>query len=181
MATLSTSIGLPVSIPLGVVSLTGVSVGGVTTALTKKYQKKLSKVMKLTDIIKPALPVFETCLSKALRNGKIDEEEFNLLEMFHLKAMNEELTQKSESYGQKPLGFPKPPAPGLNRVKQGNNAKLERKVGNTSPFIYLNRYTSFEKCFCFYLHYKILIKRFNSLLLTLSILSLTPVSLQNAF
>ena len=70
---------------------------------------------------------------------------------------------------------------GLNSVKRGNNTKLERKIGNTSPFIYLNRYALFEKCFCFYLHYKILIKRFNSLLLTLSILSLTPVSLQNAF
>ena len=71
--------------------------------------------------------------------------------------------------------------PGLNRVKWGNNAKLERKIGNTIPFIYLNRYMSFEKCFCFYLHYKIHIKMFNSLLLTLSILSLTPVSLQDAF
>ena len=42
LATLSTFIGLPVSIPLGVVSLAGESVSGVTTALTKKYQKKLS-------------------------------------------------------------------------------------------------------------------------------------------
>ena len=89
MATLSTFIVLPVSIPLGVVSLAGASVSGVTTALTKKYQKKLSKVMKLTDIMTPAIAVFETCLSKALRNGKIDEEEFNLLQMFHLKTMNE--------------------------------------------------------------------------------------------
>ena len=28
----------------------------------------------------PAIAVFETCLSKALRNGKIDEEELNLLQ-----------------------------------------------------------------------------------------------------
>ena len=73
MATLSTFIGLPVSIPLGAVFLAGASVSGVTTALTKKYQKKLSKVTKLTDIITSAIAVFETCLSKALRNGKIDE------------------------------------------------------------------------------------------------------------
>ena len=86
---LHTFIGLPVSIPLGAVFLAGVSVSGVTTALTKKYQKKLSKVTKLTDIIMPAIAVFETCLSKALRNGKIDEEEFNLLQMFHLKTINE--------------------------------------------------------------------------------------------
>ena len=89
VATLSTFNGLPVSIPLGAVSLAGASVSGVTTALTKKYQKKLSKVKKLTDIITPAIAVFETCLSKALRNGKIDEEEFNLLQTFHLKTMNE--------------------------------------------------------------------------------------------
>ena len=37
----------------------------------------------------PAIAVFETCLSKTLRNGKIDEEEFNLLQTFHLKTMNE--------------------------------------------------------------------------------------------
>ena len=89
MATLSTFIGLPVSIPLGAVSLAGASVSGVTTVLTKKYQKKLSKVTKLTDIITPAIAVFETCLSEALRNGKIDEEEFNMLQTFHLKTMNE--------------------------------------------------------------------------------------------
>ena len=89
MATLSTFVGLPVSIPLGVVPLAGASVSGVTTALTKKYQKKLTKVMKLYDIVTSALAVFETCLSKALRNGKIDEEEFNVLQTFHLKTLDE--------------------------------------------------------------------------------------------
>ena len=89
MVTLSTFIGLPVSIPLGAVSLAGASVNCVTTALTKKYQKKPTKVTKLTDIITPAIAVFEMCLSKALTNGKIDEEEFNLLQTFHLKTMNE--------------------------------------------------------------------------------------------
>ena len=55
----------------------------MVTALTKKYQKKLSKVMKLTDI------VFEMSLSKALSNGKVDEEEFNMVQTFHLNALNE--------------------------------------------------------------------------------------------
>ena len=89
MVTLSTFIGFPVRIPLGVISLAGASVGGVTTAITKKYQKKLAKVMKLTHILTSALAVFEMCLSKALHNGKIDEEEFNMLQTFHLKTMNE--------------------------------------------------------------------------------------------
>ena len=89
MATLSTFIGLPVSIPLDAISLSGASAGGVTTVLTKKYQKKLTKVTKLTDIITSAIAIFETCLSKVLRNGKTDEEEFNLLQTFHLKNINE--------------------------------------------------------------------------------------------
>ena len=88
VATLSTFIGLSVGIPLNAVSLAGASVSGVTTALTKKYQKKLTKVMKLTDIRKSAIAIFEMCLSKALRNGKIDEEEFNVLQTFHLKTLN---------------------------------------------------------------------------------------------
>ena len=45
--------------------------------------------MKLYDILTSAIAVFETCLSKALRNGKIDEEEFKVLQTFHLKTMNE--------------------------------------------------------------------------------------------
>ena len=89
VATLSTFISLPVSIPLGAISLAGASVSGVTTALTKKYQKKLTKVMKLTDTVTSAIAVFETCLSKVLRNGKINEEEFNVLQTFHLKTMDE--------------------------------------------------------------------------------------------
>ena len=73
VATLSTFIGLPVSIPLDAVSMAGASVSGMATALTKKYQKKLVKFTKLTDIITSALAVFETSISKALNNGEIDE------------------------------------------------------------------------------------------------------------
>ena len=73
MTTLSTFIGLPISIPLGVVSLAGVSVSSVATALTSKYQKKLTKVMKLVDIVILAIAVFEMSVSKVISNGKIDE------------------------------------------------------------------------------------------------------------
>ena len=89
VATFAAFIGLPVSIPLGVVSLAGVSISGMATVLTKKYQKKLSKVTKLTDIIMPALAVYERAVSKSLKDGKIDEEEFNSIQTFHLKTMNE--------------------------------------------------------------------------------------------
>ena len=54
VVTLSTFISLPISIPLGAISLAGVSVSGVATALNKKYQKKLTKVTKLVDIVTSA-------------------------------------------------------------------------------------------------------------------------------
>ena len=81
---LSTFIGLPVSIPLGAISLAGVSVSGVAMALTKKYQKKPAKVIKLTDIVTPALAVFRTSVSKA----KIDKWEFAMLQKLYYGSFN---------------------------------------------------------------------------------------------
>ena len=89
VATFATFIGLPVSISLGVASLTGANVSGIISALTKKYQKKLKKVTKLIDIVTPALVVFERVVSCSLKNGVIDEEEFNMLQTLHLETLNE--------------------------------------------------------------------------------------------
>ena len=89
MATFAIFIGLPVSISLGVASLTGAIASGIISALTKKYQKKLTKVTKLIDIVMPALVVFERVVSKALKNGVIYEEEFNTLQTLHLETLNE--------------------------------------------------------------------------------------------
>ena len=89
VATFTAFIGLPVSIPLGAASLTGVIASGIISALTKKFQQKLKKVTKLIDIITPALVVFERVVSKSLKNGIIDEEEFNMLQMLHLEILNE--------------------------------------------------------------------------------------------
>ena len=55
----------------------------------KKYQKKLSKVTKLTNIVMSATAVFETSVSKVLNNGKIDDEEFNMLQTLYFKTINE--------------------------------------------------------------------------------------------
>ena len=85
VATFATFIGLPVSIPLGAASLTGAIANGVISALTKKYQQKLKKVMCLIDIVTPALTVFERVVSGALKNGVIDEEEFNMIQTYTLK------------------------------------------------------------------------------------------------
>ena len=37
----------------------------------------------------PALVIFERVVSGALKNGIIDEEEFNMLQTLHLEALNE--------------------------------------------------------------------------------------------
>ena len=89
VATFATFIRIPVSTKLGSASLTGVISSRIISVLTKKYQKKLKKVMKLIDIITPALVVFERVVSGALKNGIINEEEFNMLQTLHLETLNE--------------------------------------------------------------------------------------------
>ena len=89
VATFATFIRLPVSIELGAASLTGVIAGGIISTLTKKYQQKLKEVTHLIDIVTPALVVFERVISGALKNGVIDEEEFNALQTLHLETLNE--------------------------------------------------------------------------------------------
>ena len=84
-----TFIGLSVSISFGAASLTRAIASGIISVLTKKYQKKLKKVRKLTDIVTPALVVFERVVSGTLKNGIIDEEEFNTLQMLHIETLNE--------------------------------------------------------------------------------------------
>ena len=89
VATFATFIKIPVSAALGVASMTGAVSSGIISVLTKKYQKKLKKVTKLIDIVTPALIVFERVISGALKDGIIDEEEFNTFQMLHLETLNE--------------------------------------------------------------------------------------------
>ena len=89
MATFATFIGIPVSTALGAASMTRVIASGIISVLTKKYQQKLKKVMRLIDIVTPALVVFERVVSGALKNSVIDEEEFNTLQTLHLETLNE--------------------------------------------------------------------------------------------
>ena len=89
VATFATFVRIPVSISLGVASMTGAIASGIILVLARKYQKKLKKVTKLIDIVTPALVVFERVISGALKDGIIDEEEFNTLQMLHLETLNE--------------------------------------------------------------------------------------------
>ena len=79
VATFATFIRIPVSAALGATSMTGAIASGIISVLNKKYQQKLKKITKLIDIVTPALVVFERVISGALKNGVIDEEEFNML------------------------------------------------------------------------------------------------------
>ena len=89
VATFATFVGLPVSMPLGSASMTGVIASGIISMLTKKYQKKLEKVTRLIDIVTPTTVVFDRIISVALKDGIIDEEEFNTLQTLHLETLNE--------------------------------------------------------------------------------------------
>ena len=89
VTTFATFVGLPVSMALGGASLTGAIASGIISMLTKKYQKKLKKVTHLIDIIMHATVVFDRVISGALKNGIIDEEEFNTLQTLHLEMLNE--------------------------------------------------------------------------------------------
>ena len=89
VATFATFIGIPVSVTLGAASMTGAIASRIISVLAKKCQKKLKKVTRLIDIVTPALVVFEGVMSGALKNGIIDEEEFNTLQTLHLKTLNE--------------------------------------------------------------------------------------------
>ena len=89
MATFAAFVGIPVSTALGAVSMTGVIASRIISVLTKNYPQKLKKVTKLIDIVTPALVIFERVISGALKNGVIDEEEFNMLQTSHLETLNE--------------------------------------------------------------------------------------------
>ena len=89
VATFARFVGLPVSAALGAASLTGAIAGGIISTLTKKCQKKLKKVTRLIDIITWATVVFDRVISGALKDGIIDEEEFNTLQTLHLETLSE--------------------------------------------------------------------------------------------
>ena len=89
VATFAAFTGIPVSISLGAASMTGAIASGIISVLAKKYQKKLKKVTKLIDFVTPALVVFERVISGALKDGIIDEEESNTLQLLHLETLNE--------------------------------------------------------------------------------------------
>ena len=45
--------------------------------------------MQLTDIITRTTVVFDRVISKSLKDGTVNEEEFNMLQTLHLETLNE--------------------------------------------------------------------------------------------
>ena len=88
VTTFATFAGLPVSVALGAASLTGAIASGIISSLTKKYQKKLKKVTRLIDIVTRATVVFDRAIYGSLKDGIIDEEEFNTFQTLHLETLN---------------------------------------------------------------------------------------------
>ena len=68
VTTFATFVGLPVSVALSAASMTGAIASGIISVLAKKYQKNLR--------------------SGALKNGVINEQEFNTLQTLHLETLN---------------------------------------------------------------------------------------------
>ena len=68
VTTFSTFVRLPVSMALSAASMTGAIASGIISVLAKKYQRNLR--------------------SGALKNGVIDEQEFNTLQTLHLETLN---------------------------------------------------------------------------------------------
>ena len=89
VVTFTTFIRIPVSTAVGAASMTGAIASGIISVMTKKYQQKLKKVTRLIDIVNPVLVVFERVVSGTLKNGVIDEEEFNTPQTSHLETLNE--------------------------------------------------------------------------------------------
>ena len=85
----ATVVGIPVSVGLVGLSLVGSIFTGFTIALIKKHQKKLQKIMRLSDIVTSAMAVFEISISESLKNNRIDENEFKMIQGLYFKALNE--------------------------------------------------------------------------------------------
>ena len=74
---------------MGAAPLTGAIASGIISTLTKKYPKKLKKVMQLIDIVMQETVIFDRVISGALKDGIVNEEEFYTLQTLHLEILNE--------------------------------------------------------------------------------------------
>ena len=125
VTTFATFSGIPVSAALGAASnCTGMIASGIILVLTEKYQQKLKKVTCLIDIITLALVVFKRAVSGTLKNGVIDEEEFNVLQALHLETLNELTGINSRMEAEHKSLVKKSLLEEINEIKKSRNKSL---------------------------------------------------------
>ena len=93
--------------------------------------KKLKKVTKLIDIITPALVAFESVISGGLKNGVIDEEEFNTLQTLHLETLNELTGVDRRMEAEKRSLVEKSLMEEINNMKKKNQSQSRASAGTS--------------------------------------------------
>ena len=90
VATGITFVGIPVSISLGLLGAISAGVSLVSSALNKKYKKKLEGNNQMQDILSQGMVLFERALGKSLTNDDvIDQEELNELTAIYVNLIGE--------------------------------------------------------------------------------------------
>ena len=88
IGTTFTIVGLPISVPLGIVSTLSACVGACLLLASKKYKKKLLKCYELLDKITSSLTNFEVLINLSLDDDTvIDAKEFHKLQTLYLQLM----------------------------------------------------------------------------------------------
>ena len=83
-----TTVGLPISVSLAIVSTVSTCVGGVLLLTSKKYKIKLLKCYDLLDKKTSSLATFEVLISLSIDDGTvIDAKEFHKLQALYLQLM----------------------------------------------------------------------------------------------
>ena len=82
-------VGIPVSTALGSLSLPGAISTGISSALIKRYQKRLFQNEKLNGMVTSAIVVFEATISEILQNGHtfIVEREFMMIQGVYFNTL----------------------------------------------------------------------------------------------
>ena len=90
VATGVTFVGIPVAIGSGLFGVLSACVSLVSSALNKKYKKKLEGNNQMQDILSQGMVLFEKALGKSLANDDvIDQEELNELTAIYVNLIGE--------------------------------------------------------------------------------------------
>ena len=90
VATGVTFVGIPISVSLALFGALSADVSLVSSALNKKYKKKLEENNQMQDILSQGMVLFEKALGKSLVNDDvIDQEELNELTAIYVNLIGE--------------------------------------------------------------------------------------------